>query len=101
HPHRRAVGERDRTEPPVGVLCGAGREELLHRALRRTARRELLDERLTLVEAKLAARDLAPELLLVLVEELRVDPLPLARDHHLAAEDVGRDRNEPRGRRQL
>ncbi len=99
--HRDAVGERDQAQPAVRVLRGAGREELLHRALRRAARGQLLDERRALVEAQLASGDLAPELLLVLVEELRVDALPLARDHDLAAEHVGCHRHEPRRRRQL
>ena len=54
-----------------------------------------------LVEADLAAGDRRPEALLVLVEVLRVDPLPLALDDGEPAGDVGRDRNEPRDRREL
>ena len=42
---------------------------------------ELLDELRALLEADLPAGDRRPEALLVVVEVLRVDPLPLALDH--------------------
>ena len=61
---------------------------------------ELLRELRPLVEADLAARDRRPEALLVLVEELGVDPLPLALDHGEPARDVRRHRDEPRRRRE-
>src|SRR5207244_13136188 len=54
-----------------------------------------------LVEADLAACDRGPEPLLVLVEVLRVDPLPLALDDSKPPGDVGRHRHEPRDRREL
>ena len=68
--------------------------------LARAAVGELLDEARALVEADLAAGDRRPVALLVLVEELRVDALPLALDDRDAAADVGRDRHEPRRRRE-
>ncbi len=54
-----------------------------------------------LVEADLPAGDRGPEPLLVLVEVLRVDPLPLALDDGEAPGDVRSDRDEPRHRREL
>ena len=69
--------------------------------LTRPAVGELLDEAVALFESQRPPGERRPVALLVLVEELRVDPLPLARDHPEAALDVGRDRDEPRRRRQL
>ena len=63
--------------------------------------RELLRELGALVEADLASGDRRPEALLVLVEVLRVDPLPLALDDGEPPRDVGRDGDEPRDRREL
>ena len=68
--------------------------------LRRAALGQLLHERRALVEADLAPGDRRPVALLVLVEEARVDALPLALDHGDAAADVRRDRDEPRRRRE-
>ena len=79
--HRHAVGERDHPQPPVRVLGGARGQELLERALRRATVGELLDEIGALLEADLPAGDRRPEALLVVVEVLRVDALPLALDH--------------------
>ncbi len=84
-----------------GILGRAGGEELLERALARAALHELARELGALVEADLAAGDRRPEALLVLVQVLGVDALPLALDDGEAASDVGRDRDEPRNRREL
>jgi hypothetical protein len=62
---------------------------------------ELLRELGPLVEAELPPGDRRPVALLVLVQELRVDPLPLALDHGEPARDVRGDRDEPRRRREL
>src|SRR5205085_7921695 len=60
-----------------------------------------LDEGGALVEADLASRDGRPVALLVLVEVLRVDALPLPRDHVQPPARIRCDRNEPRRRREL
>ncbi|MGH3000866.1 MAG: hypothetical protein ACRDNM_16355, partial [Gaiellaceae bacterium] len=78
--HRHAVLERHQPQAPVRVLGRARCEELLERALARTALRQLLHERRAFVEADLAAGDRRPVALLVVVEEARVDALPLAED---------------------
>ena len=75
-------------------------EERLERALVGTALGELAREVRALVEADLATGDRRPEALLVVVEELRVDALPLALDHREAPAHVRRDRDEPRRRRE-
>ena len=98
---RDAVEERGYPQAAVGVLGRAGGEELLERALARATLHELARELGALVEADLAAGDRRPEALLVLVQVLRVDALPLALDDGEAARDVGRDRDEPRDRREL
>src|SRR5207249_3914413 len=77
-----------------------GRQELLERHLARVPVGQLLDERGALVEADLAPGDRRPVALLVLVEVLRVDALPLPLDDPDAAAHVRRDRNEPRRRRE-
>src|SRR5213075_81444 len=53
------------------------------------------------LEAHLTAGDCRPVPLLVLVEELRVDSLPFARDDREPPPDVRRYGNEPRRRREL
>ena len=80
--HRDAVGERDQAQPAVRVLGGARREELLERALRRAARRSASATN----DARSSKRIWRPAIvaqnaLLVLVEVLRIDALPLALDH--------------------
>ena len=91
-----AVGERRHAEPAVWVLGRADREEGLERALVGTSLGELPRELGALVEPDLTAGDRRPEALLVVVEEARVDPLPLALDHGEASGDVLCHRNEPR-----
>ncbi len=59
---------------------------------------ELAGELRALVEANLAACDRGPEPLLVVVQVLRVDALPLALDHVQPSRDVRRDGDEPWGR---
>src|SRR5207245_11286937 len=87
-------------EPPLR-LSGLGRREVpLERPLAGLAIWDLLDEIPALVEADLTARDRRPVALLVLVEVLRIDPLPLPLDDTDAPADVGRDRHEPRRRRE-
>ena len=98
---RDPVGERGHAQPAVRVLGGADGEERLERALAGPALGELAGEVRALVEADLAAGDRRPEPLLVVVEELRVDALPLALDDREPAGDVRGDRNEPRRRREL
>ncbi len=94
------VCECRHAQPPVRVLGGADGEERLQRSLARPALRELARELGALVEADLPAGDGCPEALLVVVEELRVDALPLALDHEQAACDVRRHGHEPRRRRE-
>ena len=98
---RDPVGERRHPQPPVRVLGRADREECLERALAGPALRELAGEVGALVEPDLPAGDRGPEALLVVVEELRVDALPLSLDDGEPAGDVGRHRDEPRRRREL
>ena len=98
---RNAVGERGHPQPAVRVLGGADREERLERGLAGPPLGELPREVCALVEADLAAGDRRPEALLVVVEEARVDPLPLALDDGEPATDVLCDRHEPRRRREL
>src|SRR5262249_26214824 len=84
-----------------GVCGGAGREEGLECASGGAALGELLRELHPFVEADVASGDRRPVTLFVLIEETRVDPLPLARDHPEPALHVGRDRYEPGRRRKL
>ena len=97
---RDAVGERRHAQAPVGVLGGADGEEGLERALPRASLGELARELGALVEPDLAPGDGRPEALLVVVEEARVDALPLPLDHGEPARHVLRHRHEPRGRRE-
>ncbi|OLE01689.1 MAG: hypothetical protein AUG91_00650 [Actinobacteria bacterium 13_1_20CM_4_69_9] len=99
--HGDAVRQRHDPQPPVRVLRGARREELLERPLGGAASRQLLDERGALVEANLAAGDRRPVALLLLVQILRIDALPFARDHGKPSSHVRRHGDEPRRRRQL
>ena len=98
---RDAVGERGHPQAAVRVLGGADGEERLERALAGAALGELARELRALVEADLATGDRRPEALLVVVEELRVDALPLALDDREPPGDVLGDRDEPRRRREL
>src|SRR5439155_13785607 len=88
-------------QPAVWVLRGAGCQEGLERAPGGATLGELLRELDALVEANVSAGNRRPIALLVLVEEARVDPLPLARDHTEPAFHVGGDGHEPGRRREL
>src|SRR5262249_53352074 len=99
--HADAVGERDQAQAAVRILRCAGHQELCERAPGGAALRQLLREFGALVEAHLAACDRGPVLLLVVVEVLRIDALPLAGDDAEAAPNVGCDGNEPGHRRKL
>ena len=104
------VGPLDRRRHPIGqgghpqaavlVLGRADREERLERTLAGAALGELPRELGALVEPDLPAGDRRPEALLVVVEELRIDPLPLALDHREPPGDVGCDGHEPRDGRE-
>ncbi len=98
---RDAIHQRGHAEAPIRVLRGARGEELLEGALVRSALGELLRELRALVEADLASRDRGPEALLLGVEVLGIDPLPLALDDVESTRDVGGDWHEPRHRREL
>ncbi len=99
--HRDAVLQRGHAQAAVGILRRADREEGLERELGRAALGELPREVGPLVEAQLPSGDRRPVALLVVVEELRVDSLPLALDHSEPARDVGGHRDEPRRRREM
>src|SRR5207244_2789642 len=92
---------------PVLHLARSAREaprpaarDRLERDLARVPVGQLLDKRRALVEADLAPGDRRPVTLLVLVEVLGIDALPLLLDDVDAAAHVRGDRHEPRRRRE-
>src|SRR5215204_6475991 len=88
--HGDPVGERGHPQASVRVLSRAGEQELLQAAPAGMAVGQLLHEVDALLEPDLAACDLGPEALLVLVQIAWIDPLPLPPDHAEPALDVGR-----------
>ena len=96
----RPVGERHHPQPPVGVLGRAGEEELVESLLACAPVREALDDLGALFETHGAPGERRPVALLLVVEVLRVYPLPLACDDGEAPSHVGSDGDEPRRRRQ-
>src|SRR6187551_381570 len=99
-PGRDPVGEGGHPQAAVRVLGGAHGKKSLERALVGPSLRKLSRELRALVEPDLAPGDRRPEPLLVVVQEPRVDALPLALDDGEPAGDVLRDRDEPRSGRE-